>query len=196
MKLTAPFGLLAGLFLSFGSAEAAIYSFDFKSYDHNYEVQGLASASNTSNPSTNQPWGGSEVVGYEIQSVSGTVLGNGGGAITGVIPNPNQASGGNFTQLGFIYDNNAFATAPFLNLWGVLFTTAPNVSVWNLWGTSQTDYELYTYNSGAGTGVDVHGTMTVAAFPEASTWAMLLIGFAGLGFAAYRRKSAAAFVAA
>jgi hypothetical protein len=29
---------------------------------------------------------------------------------------------------------------------------------------------------------------TVVAVPEPSTWAMLLIGFAGIGFAAYRRK--------
>jgi hypothetical protein len=32
------------------------------------------------------------------------------------------------------------------------------------------------------------GPGVVAAVPEASTWAMLLIGFAGIGFAAYRRK--------
>ena len=30
---------------------------------------------------------------------------------------------------------------------------------------------------------------SVAAVPEPSTWAMLLIGFAGIGFMAYRRKS-------
>jgi hypothetical protein len=34
-----------------------------------------------------------------------------------------------------------------------------------------------------------HGTITVApAVPEPSTWAMLLIGFAGIGFATYRRR--------
>jgi hypothetical protein len=33
----------------------------------------------------------------------------------------------------------------------------------------------------------------VAPVPEASTWAMMLIGFAGLGFLAYRRKPKAAF---
>ena len=33
----------------------------------------------------------------------------------------------------------------------------------------------------------------VAPVPEASTWAMMLIGFAGLGFLAYRRKSKVAF---
>jgi hypothetical protein len=32
----------------------------------------------------------------------------------------------------------------------------------------------------------------VAAVPEPSTWAMLLIGFAGIGFAAYRRRAPAA----
>jgi len=30
---------------------------------------------------------------------------------------------------------------------------------------------------------------SVAVVPERSTWAMLLIGFAGVGFMAYRRKS-------
>jgi hypothetical protein len=33
-------------------------------------------------------------------------------------------------------------------------------------------------------------TYTPAAAPEASTWAMMLVGFAGLGYAAVRRKSA------
>ena len=34
------------------------------------------------------------------------------------------------------------------------------------------------------------GTITeVAAVPEPSTWAMMILGFAGLGFMAYRRKS-------
>jgi hypothetical protein len=32
------------------------------------------------------------------------------------------------------------------------------------------------------------GTWAVAAVPEPSTWAMLLIGFAGIGFMAYRRR--------
>jgi PEP-CTERM motif len=30
---------------------------------------------------------------------------------------------------------------------------------------------------------------SVAAVPEPSTWAMLILGFAGVGFMAYRRKS-------
>ena len=41
---------------------------------------------------------------------------------------------------------------------------------------------LYQYSS---------TTLSISAVPEPSTWMMLLLGFAGLGFMAYRRKSAA-----
>jgi hypothetical protein len=36
----------------------------------------------------------------------------------------------------------------------------------------------------------------VAAVPEPSTWAMMMLGFAGVGFVAYRRKSKPALMAA
>jgi len=36
-------------------------------------------------------------------------------------------------------------------------------------------------------------TVSVAAVPEPSTWAMMILGFAGVGFMAYRRKSKPAF---
>jgi hypothetical protein len=35
------------------------------------------------------------------------------------------------------------------------------------------------------------GTLSVSAVPEPSTWAMMVLGFAGVGFMACRRKSAA-----
>ena len=34
-------------------------------------------------------------------------------------------------------------------------------------------------------------TETVAAVPEPSTWAMMILGFAGVGFMAYRRRNQA-----
>jgi hypothetical protein len=37
------------------------------------------------------------------------------------------------------------------------------------------------------------GTLTIAAVPEPSTWAMMILGFFGVGFLAYRRKSNHAF---
>jgi hypothetical protein len=39
-------------------------------------------------------------------------------------------------------------------------------------------------------------TASVSAVPEPSTWAMMILGFAGVGFMAWRRKSKPAFVAA
>lgn len=40
------------------------------------------------------------------------------------------------------------------------------------------------------------GTWAVTAVPEPSTWAMMLLGFAGIGFMAYRRKTKPALMAA
>jgi len=40
------------------------------------------------------------------------------------------------------------------------------------------------------------GVCTIAAVPEPSTWAMMILGFGGVGFLAYRRKSKPALMAA
>jgi PEP-CTERM motif len=37
---------------------------------------------------------------------------------------------------------------------------------------------------------------TISAVPEPSTWAMVILGFAGLGFMVHRRKSRTASIAA
>jgi hypothetical protein len=49
----------------------------------------------------------------------------------------------------------------------------------------------YTYTFGTGPDADsvVVNIGNVSAVPEASTWAMLLLGFMGIGFMAYRRKN-------
>jgi hypothetical protein len=43
---------------------------------------------------------------------------------------------------------------------------------------------------------DLQLSGTVSAVPEPSTWAMMLLGFAGIGFMTYRRKSTPALMAA
>jgi hypothetical protein len=45
-------------------------------------------------------------------------------------------------------------------------------------------------------GLEVFTISQVAAVPEPSTWAMMLLGFAGIGFMAYRRKAKPALFAA
>ena len=57
----------------------------------------------------------------------------------------------------------------------------------------QTGTERFDVNIGGNLGYELLG---VSAVPEPSTWAMLLIGFAGIGFMAYRRKSKPALMAA
>jgi len=37
--------------------------------------------------------------------------------------------------------------------------------------------------------------VAVATVPEPSTWVMMILGFAGIGFMAYRRRKSAAFAA-
>jgi hypothetical protein len=52
-------------------------------------------------------------------------------------------------------------------------------------------YELLVSNAGAN-GVDF---VLTAAVPEPFTWAMMMIGFAGIGFMVYRRRSSAMIAA-
>ena len=51
--------------------------------------------------------------------------------------------------------------------------------------------------NGPALGRPITGPLTIAAaVPEPSTWAMMILGFLGLGFMAYRRKNQTAFSAA
>jgi hypothetical protein len=63
-------------------------------------------------------------------------------------------------------------------------------------GCCNTGYS-WTGTSGI-SGTQVAGTWatTVSSVPEPSTWAMMILGFAGVGFMAYRRKSKPALMAA
>jgi hypothetical protein len=53
--------------------------------------------------------------------------------------------------------------------------------------TTGNAYEEIASNPG-GFGVGIFTLTQVAAVPEASTWAMMILGFAGVGFMAYRRR--------
>ena len=55
--------------------------------------------------------------------------------------------------------------------------------------TGATDTLTLQSLSASGPNGAVVGDVNVSAVPEASTWAMILLGFLGVGFLAYRRKS-------
>jgi hypothetical protein len=57
------------------------------------------------------------------------------------------------------------------------------------------DIAQYNFSTNLGPLNDSRGVWAVTAVPEPSTWAMLLLGFAGIGFMAYRRKSKPALIA-
>jgi hypothetical protein len=48
--------------------------------------------------------------------------------------------------------------------------------------------EFFALPGDTNAGFTVTGTFSVASVPEPSTWAMMILGFAGVGFMAYRRK--------
>ena len=54
--------------------------------------------------------------------------------------------------------------------------------------------DIFNDNTGA-LRVQVDGSTAVSAVPEPSTWAMMILGFAGVGFMSYRRRKVAALAA-
>jgi PEP-CTERM motif len=126
------------------------------------------------------------VGGYDITGVSGTFDGN---AITSLLINPTQP---NFSEnSSFTWDNVLFpAGVRVFDRYGVAFTTSGGT--FNIFdaiadgGTTNTNapYGLIIDSTGA----ETFGTAALAAVPEPSTWAMMVLGFCGLGFMTYRRK--------
>jgi PEP-CTERM motif len=78
-----------------------------------------------------------------------------------------SVQGGTITSPSFVFD----------------FNNAPI----NFNGFTLTVNDL-TMPSAGGTTEEITGTIT-AAVPEPTTWAMMILGFAGIGFMAYRRRS-------
>ena len=136
--------------------------------------------------------------GYDVTGITGSVTGF--GPIVGLIPaDPVTAEVGGGTNIAPI-NNVFFPSGPFFDSAGLGFVFDPSVQTSQLigggiWYDGTGDqYSLFIgnwllWNHG---GLEV---TAVAAVPEPSTWAMMLLGFAGIGFMAYRRKSKPALMA-
>ena len=103
-----------------------------------------------------------------------------------------NAFGGTSPYLSFA--NSAFSAGDTYFWMGVKYDTNSNDGSYliGLWGNSGNPHqsEISVIDVGDWQGITGRMTREIApAVPEPSTWAMLLIGFAGLGFMAYRRKS-------
>jgi hypothetical protein len=76
---------------------------------------------------------------------------------------------------------------------GLLFVTAENPGgYWNLWGNSAGNYSLWESVGSYNYPIEESGSLTLTATPEPSTWALMLFGFAGLGYVGYWRRGALA----
>ncbi len=111
---------------------------------------------------------------------------------------------GHFASGGDQIFDNAFNTANLANpltgdgleFLGTPFPDKMNLATgFNLWGNGGGSFTGYVetpnnliYQVDNGT-----TTFSVAAVPEPSTWAMMILGFMGVGFVAYRRKAQGGF---
>ena len=76
------------------------------------------------------------------------------------------------------------------------FTTAAAAASCGSNGAFSGETIFVVSEAGIGKTGDVQVASAVASVPEPSTWAMMILGFAGIGFMAYRRKSKPALMAA
>jgi hypothetical protein len=97
------------------------------------------------------------------------------------------------TQGQWIYDNKFNAAgSPYVSNGGILFDAVANSTnfIYNLYSVGPNQYYLSTFNPDSRYyNPGDPGTLQVTAVPEPSTWAMMILGFMGVGFVAYRRKS-------
>jgi hypothetical protein len=170
----------AMLALAPAGAEATVYNYDFTSTGNLLNAEGTFT-----------------VTGDEITGVTGALRGLVTQTINAIVPSTALYGYSTSPDGAFYYDNVlSVAANPYLDIGGVLFTTIQNPGgYWNLWGNSPGNYSLFESAPGRGYPIQESGNLTVSAVAEPSTWAMMLLGFGGLGFAGYRASRRGAVAA-
>jgi len=170
--------IAAGALLPAG-ADAATYSFDFSTTDSVFTAVATMTTADTLNA----------LGGYDVLSISGTLSGPGGGAIS-LITNPLQPNPAMTTY--FMYDNVYFPVGtPKVDEYGILF--AAGGYEYDLYSTGPSTYYLSSTNPAGGyvpgqaaAFGDPRATAATVV-PEPSTWLLTLLGFAGLALFAGRK---------
>jgi hypothetical protein len=169
------FTMIAAMLFGVSTANAAVYKFTFESFDAGLTATGQMTVNTTG----------------EVTGVSGLISGLTDQTISAVTANPNFSSPAYSPDGSFIYNNLFHSTGMAFDTNGVLFATAQNPGgYWNLWGTSPGNYSLWESIGPYNYAIRDSGTLNVAAAPELSTWAMLVMGLAALALVGQRRRRA------
>jgi hypothetical protein len=165
--------IIAAILLGVSTANATVYKFTFDSSDGQLTAAGEMTV-NTAG---------------EVTGVSGGISGLVDQTIAGVAANPSFPGPAYSLDGSFIYNNLYHASGAPFDIDGLLFVTAQNPGgYWNLWENSPGDYSLWESVGSYNYPVEESGNLSMAAAPELSTWAMLAVGFAGLGAVGRRRR--------
>jgi len=173
---TAIFTMLASMtaaaMLTVSAANASVYKFDYQASGANLGASGEFTVD----------------AGGEVTWIKGTISGQVDATISEMVANPNFPGAAFSPDSAFIYDNLFQGGTQPLDGDGLLFTSKTGAGgYWNLWGNSATNYSLYESAQGGGYPVMTSGSFSAVTAPEPSTWVMLALGFASLGYAAARR---------
>jgi PEP-CTERM motif len=158
------------------SANASIYKFTFQSSDAELTATGEFTVD----------------ANEQVTNMSGAISGLTNQTIGAVTANSSFPTASYSPDGSFIYNDVYYPTGMAFDINGVLFTTAQNPGgYWNLWGSSPGNYTLYESAGSYNYPIQETGTLSVMGAPEPSTWAMLVLGFAGLGLVGRRRQRSA-----
>ncbi|SDJ63506.1 PEP-CTERM protein-sorting domain-containing protein [Bradyrhizobium lablabi] len=169
VKGGAALALLASL-ASFSPADASVL-FSFTETGAGISASGVFTADSNGNGT------------YTVTAINGTLNGD---AMTLIIPGGYQGNDNLLTYPG----------SPALEFGGLSYVA--NAISYNLYYNASSGFcSAGSYCSSTDpAGPDTPVSFSVAAVPEPSTWAMMILGFFGLGFLAYRRKNNVAVNAA
>jgi MYXO-CTERM domain-containing protein len=167
------FIMIVAMLFTASAANAAVYRFTFESFD----AELTAAVQITVNTAG------------EVTGVSGVISGLTNQTISSVAANPSFPDPAYSLDGSFIYNNLYHASGMAFDIDGLLFATAQDPGgYWNLWANSPGSYSLWESVGSYNYPIEESGNLSVTAAPELSTWAMLALGFAGLGVVGRRRR--------